>query len=329
VIARVALLVFGLVALPLGTAAQEATRVPRIGYLSLDLAGGDPRPRQAFLQGLSELGYTEGKNLAIEYRDAAGRPERFAALAAELVVLKVDVIVATGGTAGALAAKRATTTIPVVFPATGDPVGEGLVASLARPGGNVTGLTVNSPELASKSLEILRQIVPGTSRVAMLFKPDAIPEHVRKERVAVWEVAARGLGIQMRVVEARRREDLDGAFSDMVRARADAVTVLATPVFDAERRRIVELAARHRLPAVYTFKYYAEAGGLMSYGPDLVDLFRRTATYVAKLLKGAKPGDLPVEQPIKFELVINLKTAKTLGIAIPASFLQRADQVIE
>ncbi|HKZ05459.1 MAG TPA: ABC transporter substrate-binding protein [Methylomirabilota bacterium] len=328
-IARAALFALCLLAVPLVSAAQPPTRVPRLGYLSLNVTAGDPRPREAFRQALSDLGYTDGKNLVIEYRDAAGNPERLPALARELVALKVDVILSASGTASALAAKQATTTIPVVFAAVGDPVGERLVASLARPGGNVTGLAVNSPELGSKSLELLKQAIPGATRVALLFKPDAMPEHARKERLNAWEAAARTLGLQLRVLEARAAEDLERAFSDMARGGTDAVTVVATPLFDSHRRRLAELAARHRIPAVYTFKSYVESGGLMSYGPEIPDLFRRAAAYVDKILKGATPGDLPVEEPIKFELVINRKTARTLGLTIPPALLQRADHLIE
>ena len=293
------------------------------------MASGDPRPREAFLQGLRELGWVEGKNLFIEYRDAQGKPDRFPALAAELAALNVDLILAGGGTLGALAAKGATSTIPVVFPAVGDPVSEGVVSSFARPGGNVTGLAVNSPEVASKSLELLKQAIPGLTRVALLNKPDATLPAVREERVKAWDAAARALGMRLQVVEARAPEDFNRAFSAMVRERAGALTVVSTPVFDGERRRLVELAARNRLPAVYTFRSYVDTGGLMSYGPDISDLLRRAATYVDKILKGAKPGDLPVERPIKFDLVINLKTARTLGLKVPQALLQRAEQVIE
>jgi putative ABC transport system substrate-binding protein len=241
----------------------------------------------------------------------------------------VSVIVTGGGTLGALAAKQATSTIPVVFGAVGDPVSEGLVTSLARPGGNVTGLAVNSPELASKSLELLKQAVPGLTQVALLLKPDAAPPAAMQERIKTWEAAARALGMQLQVVEARGPEHFDRGFADMARARAGALTVVSTPVFDTQPRRLVELAARHRLPAVYTFKAFVDAGGLMSYGPDISDLYRRAATYVDKILKGARPGDLPVEQPTKFELVINLRTARALGLTIPPSLLARADQVVE
>ncbi len=319
----------GLLAAPLAAKAHTADRIVRVGYLAFDLAGANPLTREGFFQGLRGLGYVEGRNLLVEYRDAGGKTERFPALAAELVARKLDVIVTGGGTLAALAAKQATTALPIVFTAVGDPVAEGLVASLARPGGNITGLSVVSPELVRKSLELLKQSMPGVSRVALLFKPDAVPDRVAKDRLKAAHVTARTLGVRLQVVEARGPGDFDRAFSEMIRARAGAVTVQATPVFDGARLHLVELAAKNRLPAVYTYRPYVDAGGLMSYGPDLVDLFRRAATYVDKILKGAKPGDLRVEQPNKFELVINLKTAKALGLTIPSSILQRADQVIE
>jgi putative tryptophan/tyrosine transport system substrate-binding protein len=316
-------------AAPLSAEAQHADRNARIGYLSFNVAAADPHNREAFLHGLRELGYVEGRNFLIEYWDAAGKAERLPALAAELVGRKVDVIVAAGGTLGALAAKQATTTIPIVFPAAGDPVEEGLVASLARPGGNLTGLSVVSWELVGKSLELLKQVVPGLSTVAFFLKPDAMPEHARKNRVKAAEVTARTLGVRLYFVEAREPEDFDRAFSDMTRVRAGAMYVAVTPMFDTHRRRLVELAARNRLPTVYAFRGWAEDGGLMSYGPDIADMFRRTATYVDKILKGVKPGEIPVEQPTKFEFVVNRKTAKALGLTIPPSLLARADQVIE
>jgi len=241
----------------------------------------------------------------------------------------VDVIVPAAGTLGALAAKRATATTPVVFPAVGDPVAEGIVSSLARPGGNVTGLAVVSPELLVNCVGLLKQPVPGASRPALLLKPDAMPERAMKERVTAAEGAARRLGMRLQVVPVKGPEDFDRAFTTMSRARADALTVLVTPLFDAHRPRLVELAARNRLPAVYSFRPYVDIGGLMSYGPDISDLFRRAAGYVDKILKGSRPGDLPVEQPTKFDLAINLKTAKALGVTIPPSLLQRADRVIQ
>jgi len=304
---------------PLAAEAQQAAKIARIGYLGFNRAAGDPRTRETFLQGLRDLGYVEGRNLLIEYRDAAGKTERFPALAAELVALKVDVIVAAGGTLAALAAKQATTTLPIVFAAVGNPVAEGLVTSLARPGGNVTGLSLVQQEIVGKSLELLKQAVPEVSRIALLLKPDAMPDRAKKDRLNAADVAARALGVRLQVVEARGPEDFDRAFSDMTRARAGALAVLATPVFDSERRRLVDLAAKNRLPTVYSYRSYVEAGGLMSYGPDLADSFRRAATYVDKILKGAKPGDLPVEQPTKFELVINLKTACGIGLLAPGA----------
>jgi putative ABC transport system substrate-binding protein len=278
---------------------------------------------------LRELGYVEGSNLVIEYRDAEGKPERFPVLAAELVALKVDVIVATGGTLGALAAKQATTTLPIVFTAVGNPVADGLITSLARPGGNVTGLSLVTTELAGKWLELLKQTVPRVSRVALLLKPDAVPEQSKKDFLTAASVAARALGIHIQVVEARGPEDFDRAFSDMAKSRAAALAVLATAVFATSPRRLADLARKNRLPTVFSLREFVTAGGLMSYGPSLSDLFRRTATYVDKIVKGAKPADLPVEQPTKFELVINLKTAKALGLTIPQSVLGRADEVIQ
>jgi putative tryptophan/tyrosine transport system substrate-binding protein len=265
----------------------------------------------------------------IEYRSAEGKSERLPALAAELVALKVDVIVAAAGTLGALAAKQATRTLPIVFIAVGDPVTSGLVTSLARPGGNVTGLSLLFPELVGKCLEQLKQAVPGVSRVAVLEQPGAVPERTEKDILKGAEVAARALGVRLQFVEARGPDDFDRAFSEMTRARAGALTVLSTPMFSSERRRLVDLAAKNQLPTVFSWRDYVDAGGLMSYGPNLADLFRRAATYVDKIFKGAQPGDLPVEQPTKFELVINLKTAKDLGLTIPQSVLARADDLIQ
>jgi ABC-type uncharacterized transport system substrate-binding protein len=313
---------------PLAAGAQQAAKVARIGYLSTDLAA-TPYIQGAFRQGLRDLGYVEGRNVVIEYRDAEGKPERLPALAAELVALKVDVIVAAAGNNVTLAAKQATRTLPIVFAAVSDPVASGLVTSLARPGGNVTGASILSPELVGKRLELLTQAIPGVSRVAVLWLPGALGERVGKDMLKEADVAARALGVRLQFVEARVPADLDRAFSDMTRARADALTVLPNNMFLRERRRLVDLAAKHRLPAVYTVREYVDAGGLMAYAPNLADVVRRAATYVDKILRGAKPADLPVEQPTKFELVINLKTAKALGLTIPPSLLLRADQVID
>ncbi len=317
----------GLLAMPLAAEAQQAAKIARIGYLAGNLAAA-PRLEEALRQGLRDLGYVEGRNVVIEIRDAEGKPERLPALAAELVALKVDVIVAPN-TPQALAAKQATRTLPIVFSFVADPVASGLVTSLARPGGNVTGLSSLTPELVGKRLELLTQAVRGVSRVAVLLQPGFQGERTEKDMLKGADVAARALGVRLQFVEAQGPADIDRAFSDMTRARAGALTVLGSTMFISERRRLVDLAAKNRLPAVYARREYVDAGGLMSYGSNIADLFRRTATYVDKILKGAKPADLPVAQPTKFELVINLKTAKALGLTIPPALLGRADEVIE
>jgi len=321
-----ALLALG--AAPLAAEAQQAAKIARIGYLTSS-QGVNPHPPEAFRQGLRDLGYVEGRNLVIEYRDAEGNADRLPALAAELVALKVDVIVAAPGTRAALTAMQATRTLPIVFASVADPVASGVVTSLARPGGNVTGLSSLGPELVGKRLELLTQAVPGVSRVAVLWFPGALGERTDKDMLKEAEAAERALGLRLQVVEARGPADIDRAFLDMTRAHAGALTVLPSNLFLREHRRLVDLAAKNRLPAVYTSREYVDAGGLMSYGPNGADLFRRAATYVDKILKGAKPGDLPVEQPTKFELVINLKTAKALGLTIPQSVLAHAYEVIQ
>jgi len=311
---------------PLQAEAQPAAKVPRIGYLGTDLTDVS-RNQEALLQGLRDLGYIEGRNLVIEYRDAQRKLERLPALAAELVALKVDAIVGAG-TLVALAAKQATNTLPIVFIAVGDPVSSGLVASLARPGGNITGLSSFSPELVGKRLEVLTQAVPGVNRIAVLWQPGGLGD-TDKEMLREAVVAARVLGVRLQFVEARDPADIDKAFSDMITERAGALIEFSTPLFFNERGRLVDLAAKNRLPAMYSYTAYVHAGGLMSYGPDLHDMYRRAATYVDKILKGASPADLPVEQPTRFELVINLTTAKALGLTIPYTLLARADEVIE
>ena len=306
--------------------------IARIGYLNPNPATANPLLFEGFRQGLRDLGYVEGRNLLIEVRSAEGNSERLQVLAAELVALKVDVIVTGGGTLAALAAKRATGTLPIVFNSVGDPVTSGLVGNLARPGGNVTGLSNLAPELVGKRLELLKQAVPAIRRVAVLWQPGGGGgERTDKDMRKGADDAARALGVQLQFVEARDPADIDRAFSDMSRARAEALIVLPYIMFFYERKRLVDLAARDRLPTVYSFRGYVEvdAGGLMSYGPDLADMSRRAAAYVDKILKGTKPGDLPVEQPTKFELVINLRTAKQLGLTIPQSVLARADEVIQ
>ena len=304
--------------------AQQAAKVARIGWLGVE-PERDPYLRSAFLEGLRDLGYVEGRNLVVESRYTGGTLERAPASAAELAALKLDVIVAAT-TPGALAAKHATSSIPIVFPAASNPVASGLVSSLARPGGNVTGLSFLNPELVGKHLELLKQAVPGVSRVAVLWQPAERPE---KDMLRGADVAARALGLRLHLVEAPRPDDFDRAFSDVTRARAGALAVMTSGMFFVERKRLVDLAAKHRLPTVWPWRQAVDAGGFMSYAPHLPDLFRRAATYVDKILKGARPGELPVEQPTKFELVINLRAAKTLGVTIPASVLTLADQVVE
>ena len=320
-------LIWVLVFAPLPAEAQQAAKVARIGYMSHNLADW-PHTHEAFRRGLRELGYVEGRNLVIEYRDAEGRLERLPALAAELVALKVDVIVAPN-TVAALAAKQVTGTVPIVFAVATDPVASGLAASLARPGGNVTGLSILAPELIGKSLELLKQAAPGVSRIAVLWTPGVLGERTDKEMLREADVTARALGVRLQFIEARRPEDIDRAFSDRTGPRAGALTVLPSNVVVSERGRLVDLAARHRLPTVYPWREFVDTGGLMAYGPNLADLFRRAATYVDKILKGMKPADLPVEQPTKFEFVINLKAAKAIDLVLPQTLLQRADQVIQ
>ncbi len=316
----------GLLAAPLAAEAQQSAKVPRIGYLgysspALEHVG-------AFRQGLRDLGYAEGQSIAIEYRSAGGKPQRLPELAAELVGLKVDVIV-TLATPGALAAKQATNTIPIIVAAMADPVGDGLVASLARPGGNITGLTFLGPELVPKRLELLKEAVPGVTRVAVLWHPGVYSERTMRDMIKETEGAAQVLGVKLQLLGARSPSDFGRAFSAMSRNRADALIVFPSPMFYAEHRHIVDLVAKNRLPAVYPWREGVDAGGLMAYGASIPDMLRRAAVYVDKILKGAKPADLPVEQPTRFEMVINLKTAKALGITMPQSVLIRADQVIQ
>ena len=319
-------LVLGIFAAPFAADAQQPGKVFRIGILGTvpPTTPEVSRIWEALLQGLRDLGYVEGQNIVIERRYSEGRNERLPDLAADLVRLKVDVIVAAG-TPPPYAAKRATTTIPIVMTNASDPVGSGLVASLARPGGNITGLSLLSPELAGK-LELLKETVPKVSRVAVLWNP-ANPVHTLILRQA--EVAARSLRLQLQILEARGPNEFDSAFSAMTKERAGALLVLADPMFFGHRTRLADLAAKSRLPSVFLLREHADAGGLMAYGPSTRDNFRRAATYVDKILKGAKPGDLPIEQPTKFELVINLKTAKALGLTIPRFVLGRADEVLQ
>jgi putative ABC transport system substrate-binding protein len=320
------LLAFGVA--PLAAEAQQAGKVYRIGYLSTGSASGTyMRPIEAFRQGLRELGWHEGRNVIIEYRYAEGRADRLPALANELVKLNVDVIVASP-TPSALAARNATRTIPIVAMSLTEPVAVGLVASLARPGGNVTGLTYGvDTEIFGKQLQLLKEAIPNIRRVAVLANPSGSPAYpLMMETV---KNAARSLDVPLQILEAREPGDFDAAFVAMVKERAGALLLTGDPMFFVHRFRLADLAMKSRLPSMSTQWQWVEAGGLLSYAPSFPDQWRRAATYVDKILRGAKPADLPIEQPAKFELVINLRTATELGIALPQSMLQRADEVIQ
>jgi putative ABC transport system substrate-binding protein len=314
-----------LLALPFLARAQQAKKIPRIGWLE----HSSPNPEvlrliELFRQGLRDLGWFEGQNVAIEYRYAEGKTERLSELAAELVRLKVDCIVTAGGQPTE-AAQQATKTIPIVMAVSGDPVAQGFVASLARPGGNITGLSILSPELSGKRLELLKEAVPGLARVGVLRIPP-------KAHIQAWkelEAAARSLRLKLQPLEVRGPDDLAKLFQAAVKERAQGLLTLPHALFARDyRTMIVELAAKHRLPVMYDHKEFSKVGGLMSYGPDVDDNFRRAAVYVDKILKGTKPADLPVEQPMKFEFIINLKAAKQIGVTIPPNVLVRADKVI-
>jgi putative tryptophan/tyrosine transport system substrate-binding protein len=320
-------LTLGTIAAPLGAEAQQAGKVPRIGFLSLTSPSDRPFLLDAFRQRLRELGWVEGQNIVIDYRYAEDRVDRLPDLAAELVRLRVDLIIASAGTQVATAAKNATETIPIVMIAVRDPVGIGLIASLARPGGNVTGVAGSAGlEWVAKQLELLKETAPKIRRVAILSNPANAYHQLAIREV---NVAARSLGVQLQLVEARGPKEFDAAFAAMAKERVGALLVLSDSIFSSHRTRLADLAARSRLPAAYGIRESVEAGGLMSYGPSFLDFYRRAATYVDKILNGAKPGELPVEQPTKFELVINMKTAKALGLTIPQSLLVRADEIIQ
>jgi putative ABC transport system substrate-binding protein len=308
---------------PFATRAQQAGKLPTIGFLGTNTPSTQSQWTAAFVQRLRELGWSEGRNVAIEYRWAAGRTERFAEIAAELVRLKVDVIVTAGR--AVLATMQATSVIPIVFAVALDPVGSGMVKSLARPGGNVTGLSLQSTDLSSKRLELLREVVPGFRRLGIMANasyPAAVLE------MGEVQAAARMLGLDVATLEIRRAEDIAPAV-EVLKGRADALYICADPLVTTNRIQFNALALGARLPTMHGVREYAEAGGLMSYGANFPDMFRRAADYVDKILRGAKPADLPVEQPTKFELVINLKTAKALGLKVPDTLLARADEVIE
>jgi putative ABC transport system substrate-binding protein len=305
--------------------AQQATKIPRIGYLSPGASASPPSSFEAFRRGLHELGYLEGKNIVIKHVFAEGRNDRLTKLATELVTLKVDVIVVVGGQA-AEAAKQATNSIPIVFTLVNDPIKAGLVASHARPGGNATGLTSVSQDISGKRLELLKEAIPKVSRVAVMYDPGD-PAKILEFKEA--QTAAAHLQMQLQALEVRSVGEFDSAFKTATRAKIGAVLVLPTSILISNQKQIAELALKNRLPTMFAYGQLMDRGGLMSYGPDYTDLNRRAATYVDKILKGSKPGDLPVEWPMKFELFINLKTAKEIGLTIPPNVLARADKVIK
>jgi putative ABC transport system substrate-binding protein len=309
---------------PLAATAQQSQKIPTIGFLGSATEQAQRRWTAAFVQRLRELGWIEGQTIRIEYRWAAGSPARAADAAGEFVRSKVDIIL-TNGTSLVTAIRRVTSEIPIVFAAAGDPVGTGLVASLSRPGGNVTGFSVQATDLAGKHLELLRQMRPGARRLAMLFNVGAANARLQMQQM---QAAAGRLGFDFTGVEIRKPEDIAPAI-DSLAGRADVLFVANEPLTVTYRARINALAIAAHLPTMYAFREFVDSGGLMSYGPSFPDLFRRSADYVDKILRGAKPGDLPVQQPVKFELVINLKTAKALGIEIPPTLLALADEVIE
>ena len=305
--------------------AQQPKKISRIGFLSATSLSIISSRIEAFRQGLRELGYVEGKNIVIEWRSTEGKADLLPALAAELVHLKVDIIVAAGSSA-TRAAKEATTTIPIVMTQDTDPIGTGVVASLARPGGNITGLSTLAPEVSGKRLELLKEIIPKLSRVAVLGTSTR-PGNAQSLKEV--ELAAGAFKVQVQYLDILDVKDIETAFRAATKGRADTVLVLQSPIFFSQRKQIADLAIKNRLAAIYPQTEYTEAGGLMDYGANTPDLFRRAATYVDKVLKGAKPADLPVEQPTKFDLVINLKTAKQIGLTIPPNVLARADRVIK
>jgi putative tryptophan/tyrosine transport system substrate-binding protein len=313
------------IAWPLAARAQDSGKHPRIGFLGNSTPALEAKLVESFREGLRDLGYVEGRNVSIEYRWAEGNYERLPALVAEFIASKVDVIV-TAGTPAALAVKRASSSVPLVMVAVGDPIGTGLVAGLARPGGNATGLTSIAPELEGKRLELIKEVVPAVSRLAVFWNPANAYQVDDEQQV---QTAAAALHVPVLSLPVRTAEELDKAFAKILAERADAVLVLADRVFLHNRQRIADFVVEHRLPAMNAYRELVEAGALMSFGPSYAVMHRQAATYVDKILKGAKPADLPVQQPAKFEFVVNLKSAAAIGITIPHTVLLRADEVIE
>ena len=313
---------------PIVAEAQQPPRVARVGWMSLATPTAPALNFDVFRQGLRDLGYVEGQNLILEPRYTGGKNDLLPELIADLERVGVDIIVA-GPFAALRVAKQTTTRIPIVMTPSADPVVAGIVQSLARPGGNVTGITEMAPQLTPKRLELLKEIVPTLSRVAILWQPGSLSEEAFKQMLQETQVTARSLGVQLQLVEAKEVAYFDAAFSAMVKERAEAVIVLVNPMFNVQRRHIIERAANHRLPAIYEWKEFVGSGGLISHGADVQDIYRRAAGLVNKILKGAKPADLPVEGPMRFDLAVNLKTAKALGLTIPQSILVWADEVIQ
>ena len=318
-------LILSLLTVPLTSTAQQAAKVPRLGLLIPGSSSAFAPRIEAFRHGLRDLGYVEGRNITIEYRFAEGQDDRLPALVAELIRLQVDIMV-TDGEAAILVAQHATTTIPIVMAVSSDPVGIGFVASLARPGGNITGLSFMLTEVSGKRLELLQEAVPKLSHVAVLWNP-INPNSILGFKET--QTAAHALGLPLQPLEVRGPDEFDQAFAAMTREHADALVVLSNPLFFGHRRQLAELAVKHCLPAIFLFREYVEAGGLMAYGANLNAMYRRAAYYVDRILKGTKPADLPVEQPMKFELVLNLKTAQALDLTIPPTLLFQADEVIK
>ena len=319
------ILMFALLAAPFAAGAQQTGKVYRIGFLGNSTAALEANLVGPFREGLRDLGYVEGRNVLIEYRWAEGKYDRFPALIGELLALKVAVIV-TAGTPATLAVKKATTSVPLVMLAVGDPVGTGIVPSLSHPGGNITGLTAISTEMDAKRLELLREVVPSVSYIALLWNAGSPLQVLAEKQV---QAAAQVLRMRVLSLGVKTEEEIKSALAVMARERPDALLVLADRLLLHHRALIMDFATRHRLPGVHAYRELVEAGGLMSFGPSYADMHKRAAYFVDRILKGAKPGDLPVERPLTFELVINLKTARALGLTIPQSLLQRADQVIE